>query len=208
MRVPSWVDYGKDFYATITFSGLPPSDGRQVWMGWISNWTYANEEPTASWRGAQSVPRELRLRRTPAGLRLVQAPIAGLESLRAPGGPRAVESATGLPASADIEIEAVRGAWTTTALRLHNDAGEEVVVGFTSEPLQVFVDRRKARSGPGHSAYVSREAGPVRWRDGRLRARVLFDRSVIEVFANEGETVVTERVYPDRPTDSHRVVGR
>ena len=196
---PSWVDYGKDFYATITFSGLPPSDGRQIWMAWISNWAYANDEPTVSWRGAQSVPRVLGLRRTPAGLRLVQAPIDGVESLRDPGGPKAIESTTNLPASADIEIEAARGAWKTTALRLHNDAGEEVIVGFTAEPPQVFVDRRKARSAPEHSAYVSREAGPVRWRDGRLRARVLFDRSVIEVFANDGETVLTERVYPTVP---------
>jgi len=43
----------------------PPADGRRIWMGWISNWLYANEEPTEVWRGAQSVPRVLGLRRTP-----------------------------------------------------------------------------------------------------------------------------------------------
>jgi sucrose-6-phosphate hydrolase SacC (GH32 family) len=39
----------------------------------------------------------------------------------------------------------------------------------------------------------------VRWRDGRVQARILFDRSVIEIFANDGETVLTERVYPIAP---------
>ena len=58
-----WADYGKDFYASLSFSDVPASDGRRIWMAWISNWQYANDEPTATWRGAQSVPRALTLRR-------------------------------------------------------------------------------------------------------------------------------------------------
>ena len=77
-----WADYGKDFYATISFSDIPPTDGRRIWMAWISNWQYANEEPTVIWRGAQSVPRELALRRLPDGIRLVQRPVAELLALR------------------------------------------------------------------------------------------------------------------------------
>jgi sucrose-6-phosphate hydrolase SacC (GH32 family) len=34
-----------------------------------------------------------------------------------------------------------------------------------------------------------------------VRLRVLFDRSTVEVFANDGETVVSDRVYPTRPLD-------
>jgi sucrose-6-phosphate hydrolase SacC (GH32 family) len=41
----------------------------------------------------------------------------------------------------------------------------------------------------------------VRWRDERVRLRVLFDRTTLEVFANDGETVISERVYPTRPLD-------
>jgi sucrose-6-phosphate hydrolase SacC (GH32 family) len=37
--------------------------------------------------------------------------------------------------------------------------------------------------------------------------RVLFDRTTIEVFANEGETVLSERVYPTRPLDRIALVG-
>jgi fructan beta-fructosidase len=81
-RPPLWADYGKDFYATNTWNDLPQGDHRRVWIGWISNWQYANAEPTALWRGAQSIARELRLRRYPDGLRLVQVPIRELESLR------------------------------------------------------------------------------------------------------------------------------
>ena len=58
-----WADWGKDFYATNTWKDMPSSDGRNVWIGWFSNWQYANAEPTVLWRGAQSIPRTLMLHR-------------------------------------------------------------------------------------------------------------------------------------------------
>jgi fructan beta-fructosidase len=77
-----WADGGKDFYAANTWNDMPRSDGRRVWVGWFSNWQYANGEPTPLWRGAQSIPRSLMLRRYADGLRLVQSPIRELQSLR------------------------------------------------------------------------------------------------------------------------------
>ncbi|MEP7344519.1 MAG: glycoside hydrolase family 32 protein, partial [Gemmatimonadaceae bacterium] len=79
-----WADYGADFYAGVSWSDVPESDGRRVWLGWMSNWSYAQEVPTSPWRSAMTVPRELTLRRTPDGLRLVQKPVVELESLWVP----------------------------------------------------------------------------------------------------------------------------
>ena len=93
-----WVDYGKDFYATLSFSGVPASDGRRIWMGWMSNWLYANVEPTAPWRGVQSVPRALSLTRRPEGIRLVQTPVAELRTLRTTSEPTLLTAPATLPA--------------------------------------------------------------------------------------------------------------
>ena len=82
-----------------------------------------------------------------------------------------------------------------------NAVGEEVLLGVTSQPLEVFVDRRKSRRRSFHKDYPGRNAGPVRWRDDKIVLRVFFDRSVVEMFANDGETVITERVYPTQPLD-------
>ena len=40
-----------------------------------------------------------------------------------------------------------------------------------------------------------------------MSLRVLFDRTTLEVFANDGEAVVSERVYPTRPLDRIEVLG-
>ena len=106
--VPSWVDYGPDFYAAQSWSNLPDAAGRAVWIGWMSNWRYANEEPSGlpersiskpsddqwrdvmtqvppagPWRGAMSIPRELVLRRTGDTWRLVQRPVREIDAIRA-----------------------------------------------------------------------------------------------------------------------------
>jgi len=202
-----WADAGKDFYATISFSDIPPSDGRRIWIGWISNWQYANDEPTEIWRGAQSVPRVLALRREPEGIRLVQAPIAELNTLRT-GVPKVVGSAGApLPPSADLELEIPRGEWREAGLRFSNRTGEEVLVGLTSTP-EAFIDRRGARHAPWHAGYPGRHAGAVRWIGGRITMRVLFDRSVLEVFVDDGERVLTDRVYPTMPYDRVEWMGR
>jgi fructan beta-fructosidase len=196
-----WADYGKDFYASLSFSDLPSSDGRRIWMAWISNWLYANEEPTAPWRGAQSVPRTVALRQFPEGVRLVQSPVAELTTLRATREAVPIKGAVTLRGPSEIELALSRGDWKEIGFRLKNAGGEEVVVGVTAQPLELFVDRRRSRATPFHDAYPGRHAGPITWRGETLSIRVLFDQSVLEVFGNDGQTVITERVYPTRPYD-------
>ncbi len=53
-----WMDYGPDNYAGVTFSNV---GDRNILIGWMSNWNYANLVPTEKWRSAMTVPRELSL---------------------------------------------------------------------------------------------------------------------------------------------------
>ncbi|RZK78645.1 MAG: glycoside hydrolase family 32 protein, partial [Methylobacterium sp.] len=73
---PQWLDRGADFYAGVTWNDTPA--GRRVLIAWANDWRYARNIPTFPDRGAMSLPRELGLRRTPAGYRLVHAPAAEL----------------------------------------------------------------------------------------------------------------------------------
>ncbi len=50
-------------------------------IGWMDNWQYAAKLPTSPWRGQMTFPRELSLRKTPAGIRLYQQPIEQIEQL-------------------------------------------------------------------------------------------------------------------------------
>src|SRR5450432_732226 len=53
-----WLDYGPDDYAGITWSN---TGNRKIFIGWMSNWMYANLVPSIKWRNAMTIPRELRV---------------------------------------------------------------------------------------------------------------------------------------------------
>lgn len=66
------LDHGRDFYAGVTFHNAPGCV--VIMIGWMSNWSYADVIPTAPWRGAMSLPRQLSLRTVGGVARLVQQP--------------------------------------------------------------------------------------------------------------------------------------
>ena len=51
-----WIDYGPDDYAGVTWSN---TGKRKIFIGWMSNWNYANIVPTKKWRNAATIPRDL-----------------------------------------------------------------------------------------------------------------------------------------------------
>ena len=50
-EAPLWLDFGKDNFAGVSWSGIPKADGRRIFIGWMSNWQYALKVPTLDWRG-------------------------------------------------------------------------------------------------------------------------------------------------------------
>lgn len=55
-----WLDYGPDEYAGITWAN---TGDRKIFLGWMSNWQYANKVPTEKWRSAMTIPRDLALQK-------------------------------------------------------------------------------------------------------------------------------------------------
>ncbi|NCA85205.1 MAG: glycoside hydrolase family 32 protein [Clostridia bacterium] len=76
------VDYGMDFYAAQSYADIPANDGRRLWLAWMSNWSYAGITPTAPWRGAMTVPRQVRLADDDGTIILMQQPVKELQLLR------------------------------------------------------------------------------------------------------------------------------
>jgi fructan beta-fructosidase len=200
-----WVDHGADFYASQSFSDMPDRDGRRIFMGWMSNWQYANREPTPPWRGMQSVPRELRLVADGDALVLAQRPARELDALRRTPvvvEPGRVEGRRALPVEGDaLDIEAIfrTGSARRLGLAVRAGDGEETLVGRAAATGRLFADRTRPGRSDFHPAFAARHSGPLALEDGLLRLRVLVDRSSVEAFGGDGRTVISDRVFP-RPT--------
>jgi levanase/fructan beta-fructosidase/levanbiose-producing levanase len=199
------LDHGRDFYAGVTFANVPGD--RRIMLGWLSNWRYASQVPTAPWRGAMSLPRELALRHVDGRVRLVQSlPAEVLGRLRrvAVGQAGAAAQAIRVPAMGstlldvtwmehgpEADLEITSGA--VTVARLAYDPGREELRFERLDPYGVhpdFASVRRTRLPP---------------REGGLRLHVVLDAGLLEVFADDGMVVLSYLLVPGADSDEWTV---
>lgn len=213
-RAP-WFDWGKDNYAGITFDNVP--DGRRLFVGWLNNWQYAQSmtvPTTPWWRGQQSEPRELSLRTINGRPELFQSPLRELNTLREGRpfretnqtitGERAVNASGTL---LDIEAAFRPQRATNVGLKvLVGSNGDETVIGYDVAAGRLYVDRTKSGGAASQmNGFYGVHSAPLSLRDGTLNLRILVDSSIVEVFAEGGERVLTDLVYPAMGSDGIKV---
>lgn len=202
-----WADYGMDFYASTSFSNLTLRDGARVWIGWLDNWEYAGAAPTNPWRGALTIPRALKLRSVDHGLQLVQQPVDQLRTLRrehvaiADQGVDAANQSLqkhGAKGEAlEIQAEIDPGDADEFGFRLRKGATEETLVGVDLAKSELFVDRSRSGDGGFSRRFAGRQTSPLELNQGQpVRLQIFVDRSSVEVFANAGETVISDLIFP------------
>jgi fructan beta-fructosidase len=201
-----WADYGKDDYAAVSWSGATGPHGEACWIGWMSNWRYANVLPTTLWRNALTVPRLLSLRRFAEGLRLVQRPVPQLERLR---GERREIGRTTVTAehplvpdravwgdALEIIAEFEPGTAAEFGLTVRSGGDEKTRVGYDAAAKRLFIDRTHSGRSDFHADFAGRHSGPMRTLGKRVMLHILVDRCSVEVFGNHGETVLSELIFP------------
>jgi fructan beta-fructosidase len=201
-----WTDYGKDCYCALTFNGLPKTQST-VMIGWMSNWQYAADLPTSPWRGQMTIPRELSLRRTAEGLRLIQKPTRALQQLRTEHKIIAGKDASGmnqelaklrLTEGHTFELETttdVREA-QEAGLRLVGVDGGTTVIGYDRTAGKLFVDRTHSGRVDFNKDFPARTEAPLKLANTSLQMHVLVDRNSVEVFADNGRVAMTNLFFP------------
>jgi len=196
-------DYGSDYYAAITFNNLPLG-AQPVSIGWINNWNYANDIPTTPWKSAASLPRTLAVRNDGGEWRLVQQPVAALKQLRShPFSTKniKVKNEFLLPVSGqtcEIELAFRPATNSISGIRLAKGKDQYVEIGYDGAKGILYVDRSKAGDTSFHHSFgtLSRYETLLKTKTGKINLRLFFDKSIVEIFANEGEVVMTTQIFP------------
>ncbi len=204
-----WLDGGRDNYAGVTWSDMPASDGRKIFMGWMSNWLYGQVVPTETWRSAMTIPRQLTLHKDTSGFRIHSNPVKELESLR--DSEFSFQNDTLLtemdltskigfsPAQMEIILELEPDSVTSDiGLSISNSRGEEYRIGYNLESGQYYSDRTKA----GKDTFSPEFAKPIVITQGNLREKnlrwhIFLDVASCEFFADNGAVVMTEIFFPN-----------
>lgn len=204
-----WMDYGKDHYATVTFSNAPA--GRCVAMGWMSNWQYAGIVPTKQYRSANTIARDLSLYRENGDLLLRCAPSPEIGNAR-----QATKNVPQFRVSDtytieklldkneggyEIEMEIRNSGAKRITLSLFNNKGESVLMYYDTALRQFVMDRSNSGETSFSGDFPAMTVAPVS-EGNTFKLRLFVDRSSIEAFGGDGKFVMTNIVFPSEPYNS------
>lgn len=209
---PLWLDEGTDNYAGVTFAN---TEGRHIFLGWMSNWFYSQETPFKNFRNAMTIPRDLSLRHDGKHLFLASSPspeiIAACRDER------------------ELEVPAVlSGDYVVTPLLDNNDGAymiEFTVVPDKGKKLELQLLNSKGEKMRWHFDFTGgilsldrSESGIVdfepRFANGNIIAHIVprgeykiqlfVDRHSTEMFINDGDVSFTNTMFPTEVYDIAR----
>lgn len=188
------LDHGRDFYAGVTFADAPRD--APVMLGWMSNWQYADRFPSAPWRGAMSLPRELSLRELGGRTQLVQRPLGLDEALQQSHSSSALVPADGTSwhttAHSVIELAWDPRATGDVKLRLRGQ-DDFVEAAHDTDSSELTLARGGRAAEAVHPDFPSSVSLPLD-ASAPVRLLICLDGPLLEVFANDGEQVASHLV--------------
>lgn len=200
----SWVD--NSFFAPET---LLDDRGRRILWAWIFDKPQFKMRTDHGWSGAMSLPRVLTLgsdgilRMNPPEEieRLRQQPRHAASLRVEPGRDLVLDGIQGNSLELEVEINPTQASQFGVKVCLSPNGEEQTRIYYDATDKKLKIDTTKS----GGDSPSTIEGGPLNLVENEpLKLRIFVDKSVVEVFANEGRQAVMRRIYPARP-DSLRV---
>ena len=146
-----WMDYGKDHYATVTFSN---TGNRVLAMTWMSNWQYADLTPFKQNRGANGLPRELKLFELDNKYYIQEGVAPEVMALRKETkelGNLTIEKekdlagiASGMNGAFEIEADVTANANGIAGIEIYNNKQERTLVYIDMKNRRIVTDRTES----------------------------------------------------------------
>jgi len=186
-------------------------------MGWMSNWNYAGQVPTTSWRSTNTVPRAMTLVQKGSSFVLRFNPVTELNNYINTTVTTLTQKANVLEltnneivktGSYQLSLKADFTQLDTLKLTT-GSAGAKISVILDKKYRTVTIDRSKSgfvnfnNVFANSSSYQSFTIGA----DNKLDIRMLVDKTSIELFWNNGEGVMTTLFFPMYQYNFIRIEG-
>jgi fructan beta-fructosidase len=205
-----WLDYGPDEYAGITWSN---TGNRKIFLGWMSNWLYANKVPTIKWRNAMTIPRELTVKHVSNDILIASEPVKELDKIESDA---TVLNNISLSQSFDIskkikdpkfpcKLNLIINASKDFSIVISNSLGEETVIGYNKSSNQFYIDRTKSGKTDFESNFAAKHFAPRFSNNRTIDISLIMDASSVELFADDGLSVMTEIFFPSKEYDNIKI---
>jgi fructan beta-fructosidase len=198
-----WLDYGPDEYAGITWGN---TGSRKIFLGWMSNWLYANQVPTKEWRNAMTIPRELKLATYKNSIVIISQPVKEIDNLNE----NTISlnniniqkgfdlfSRTGKVAGQYI-LKLNANEIKSYSIVLSNNKNERVIIGYDKTVRQYYIDRSQSGNVDFNKDFGRKYTAPRLSDNKDTQLTLVVDASSVELFADGGSTVMTGVFFPGK----------
>lgn len=198
-----WIDYGPDNYAGITWSN---TGDRKIFLGWMSNWQYANIVPTDKWRSAMTIPRDLGIEEIDGKYLVTSHPVPESSALNKDEIKLDDMDASNVDLTSKIgklngpaRLQFTSSQIENFSLTLSNDANEKVVAGYDKATNSYYIDRTNSGKVSFEKGFAARHTAPRFVAKNNIDMTLIIDQSSIELFADNGLSVMTQIFFPNSP---------
>lgn len=188
-------DFGKNYYATQTWSNIPDEDGRTIQIAWMRGGKF----PDMPFNGQMTFPSELSLTKFNFGYKMIRKPIAEIEKLH--GKHYDWENKVIIP-----------GLTNNNILKKVEGDCLHIIVEFdikTADNFGFMLRHGKKKAGTEILYNVKRgtlsvlgSTVPLEPIDNKIKMEILLDRTSIELYANDGQKVISNCFTPDKGADN------
>jgi sucrose-6-phosphate hydrolase SacC (GH32 family) len=179
-------DYGRNFYATMTFENMPVSDPRRIQMAWMRGWDdYPRDMP---FNQQASFPCELTLRRAGDRILMCRNPIREIATIH--GAAFAAKNYVLQPGANPMAGRKGELFDLRLVIDVALSRADQVVVTLHGNRVEYNLKNHRLRSH-GSEAPLAPSAGEI-------EVRILADRLSLETFGNRGEVSITNIARQDR----------
>jgi fructan beta-fructosidase len=193
------MDYGADNYAGVTWFG---TGERKISMGWMSNWIYAQQVPTQKWRSATTIARDLSLGVINNEFYLKSMPVKELVFEHT----RKMKDSK-VNSQNPYQLKITNADVKEFSVTLSNDLGESICFGYDQKQDKYYIDRTNAGQHNFNSEFAAKHVAPRISDSKQINLEVIIDKTSIELFADNGYTVMTDIFFPNKPFNTLKVKG-
>ena len=204
-----WIDWGKDNYAGVTWSDIPEDDGRRIFIGWMSNWQYANIVPTTHWRNTMTLPRKVALTEKNGDYNLLFTPVNEVQKLRAEKTlsiqeklvtekepfKQEINVPSEIIAMFTLKEDSQFGKASEFGFVFSNSKGEEKVITYNTLEQKLVINRKNSGLTDFSEEFPVLQQAPLKI-NGSLKLHMYLDKASVEIYANEGERVMSSIMFP------------
>jgi len=216
-----WIDYGKDNYAGVTFSGISEKDGRTISIGWMSNWQYATSVPTTPWRSAMTFPRQLNLAKGTDEYYITSNPVDEVERLRErkitikPFVTKDTKelskelsfTLSAIEVIADFSLPSTGGA-SEFGFELYNSKNENILIGYSDQMKRFIINRKNSGMDSFSKDFEGIHISGQMKTESNITMHLIIDVASVELFGQSGKVAMTEIFFPNEPYKDLRVYSK